>query len=68
MDESVPEKHKFKNSSALETGLFPLHQLTNSHFHSIIPLKLVTCQVLLQWPKQISPIAALITCILHALC
>jgi len=42
MDEFVPEKHKFKNSSALTTGLFPLQQFTNRYFHSIIPLLLVT--------------------------
>jgi hypothetical protein len=42
MDAFVPQWHKFTNSSALETGLLPSQQFTNSHFHSTIPVELVT--------------------------
>jgi hypothetical protein len=50
-DTSAPVWHEFNNSVTADTRLFHLQLLTNSHFHFLIIVELVTCQVLLQNPE-----------------
>jgi hypothetical protein len=50
-DASLPPWHQFKHS--IKTEIRPLNSqpFTKRHFHFPVILELVTCQVLLQWPK-----------------